>query len=320
MDERRYRAAERRLWDSVGAEPAERVLQLERTGVRVRVQEVGEGPPVVFIHGATNGGMSWASLAARLEGFRCLLLDRPGCGLSDPLPGTLDDPADLAAYGDALLVDVLDALQIDHSHVVATSFGGYFALRAAAAHSDRVRGIVEFGWTVGSPAKALPLMLRFGSLPRVGRLLGMMPITERGVRAMLSNIGLRQALASGAFSQVMIDAYVALLRDTNTMRNELKAGPHTFQLQGINKDTLLPASLLGTIRCPAYFLWGEDDPMGDAEIAEAFVAPIPAAKLDIMSGAGHAVWIDDVERAAAATHAFLAAGTASSGPALAALS
>jgi pimeloyl-ACP methyl ester carboxylesterase len=101
------------------------------------------------------------------------------------------------------------------------------------------------------------------------------------------------------------------------MRNELKAGPHTFQLRGINKGTLLPASLLGMIRCPTYFLWGEDDPMGDAETAAAFVAQIPGAQLDMMTGAGHAVWIDDVERVAAMTRAFLAAVAASSRPVLA---
>jgi 2-hydroxy-6-oxonona-2,4-dienedioate hydrolase len=151
MNEARYREAERQLWESVGVTPTEQQLRLDRIGVTVRVQEVGVGPAVVFVHGSTNSGVSWAPLIARLNGFHCLLVDRPGCGLSEPLPNTLDDPVRLGTYGDALIVDVLDALGLDHAHVVATSFGGYFALRAAAAHPDRVDRVVEFGWTVGAP-------------------------------------------------------------------------------------------------------------------------------------------------------------------------
>jgi homoserine acetyltransferase len=96
-------------------------------------------------------------------------------------------PERLRAYGDALIVDVLDALRLDHARVVGTSFGGYFSLRAAAAHPGRIDRIVEFGWTVGSPTKTLPLMLRLGGIPTLGRLVGMMPISERGVRAMLAS-------------------------------------------------------------------------------------------------------------------------------------
>ena len=306
MDEARYRAAEERLWQSVGVTPAERRIRLDRTAVTVRVQEAGDGPAVAIVHGLSNSGVSWAPLVAGLEGFRCLLVDRPGCGLSEPLPYTLDDPQRLSAYGDSLIVDVLDALGLDHAHVVATSFGGYFALRGAAAHPERIDRVVEFGWTVGAPIGAVPLMLRIGSIPTIGRLAGIVPPNERAVRAMLRSIGLRGALATGRFTQQMMDAYLSLLRDTNTMRNELKAGPHTFRWRGLNESVLLPQSLLGAIHTPTYFLWGEDDPMGDEEIARQFVSNIPGAEIEMMAGAGHAVWVDEPHLAAAATRRFLA--------------
>ena len=62
MNEARYREAERRLWESVGVTPTEQQLRLERTGVTVRVQEAGDGPAVVFVHGLSNSGVSWAPL------------------------------------------------------------------------------------------------------------------------------------------------------------------------------------------------------------------------------------------------------------------
>lgn len=309
VNEARYRHAEQQLWQSIGATPTEQRLHLPRTNVTVRVQEIGEGPPIVFVHGASNSGVSWATLAARPSGFRCVLLDRPGCGLSEPLRYTFDDPERLETVGDALIVDILDALQIDRAHVVATSFGGYFALRAAAAHPERIAGTMLFGWTVGSPVGAVPLMLRLGSLPTVGRIVGMMPVNERGVRAMLRSIGLRNALATGRFSQQMVDTYVSLLRDTNTMRNELRQGPHAFGLRGFNEAVRLPVVLLRSIHTPTYFLWGTDDPMGGAEIAREFVGPIPGAELEIMPGAGHAPWLDDLDHASATTRRFFGDAT-----------
>ena len=92
MNEVAYRAAEARLWGSVGVEPVERMIHLDRNDVDVRVQEVGTGPPVLFIHGANTSGASWVRVAAALQGYRCLVLDRPGTGLSPTLarPVTTD--------------------------------------------------------------------------------------------------------------------------------------------------------------------------------------------------------------------------------------
>jgi pimeloyl-[acyl-carrier protein] methyl ester esterase len=80
-------------------------------------------------------------------------------------------------------------------------------------------------------------------------------------------------------------------------------------LRGISKDTLLSADVLGAIRTPAYFLWGEGDPIRAASTARAFTAHIPGAKLEMMPGAGHAVWVDDAEYVAGTTRRFLAGTT-----------
>lgn len=151
MNEVRYREAERRLWQSVGVTPTEQRVQLGRTGITVRVQEVGQGPAVVLLHGTSNSGASWAPLVARLDGFRCVVLDRPGCGLSEPLVTRFDDLERLGTFADTLVIDLLDAMRLDDAHLVATSFGGYIALRTAAAHPDRIGRMVEFGWTFGAP-------------------------------------------------------------------------------------------------------------------------------------------------------------------------
>ena len=106
----RYRAAERQLWSSLGIAPRERRVRLPQIGTEVRVQELGTGRPVLFVHGASTCGTSWADLAVRLPDMHCLLLDRPGTGLSDPLDPPIRGVADLVAMGDTLVSDVLDGL------------------------------------------------------------------------------------------------------------------------------------------------------------------------------------------------------------------
>ena len=61
---------------------------------------------------------------------------------------------------------------------------------------------------------------------------------------------------------------------------------------------------------PVCFLWGEEDPFGGAEIARRFVEHLPNAELELLPGAGHAVWIDDPDRAAATVRRFLGADRA----------
>jgi pimeloyl-ACP methyl ester carboxylesterase len=104
----------------------------------------------------------------------------------------------------------------------------------------------------------------------------------------------------------MIGAFHSLLRDTDTMVNEVTAGPRLLRpIHGFDETSLLSPAVLASIRTPAFFLWGGDDPFGGAEVARAFTAQIPGAELELMAGAGHAVWIDDPERAAKTVDTFL---------------
>ena len=72
-----------------------------------------KGHPALFINGASNAGTSWMSLMVALEGFRCIALDRPGCGLSDPIAGgSLRDIDAVESYADELLGEVLDRARV----------------------------------------------------------------------------------------------------------------------------------------------------------------------------------------------------------------
>ena len=305
-DVERYRAAEARLWNEVGVEPTQRRVTLA-SGGEVRIQEIGEGPPVVFIHGGAIAGASWAHLAARLSGVRCILVDRPGCGMSDPIVGgPLRELAELEKYADTLLEQLLDALELEHAAVAGTSYGGFFAFRGAAAIPDRVTKLIEYSWLIGAPAESTPFSARIGSLPGVQALTTRMPMTRPMVKAALRQFGLGKAIDSGAFDDVMLDWAHALLRHTDTMANDLGSSPKLFTpIRGQNTDVLLTDDLLSKLMMPVLFLWGEDDPNGGAAIAREFAPRLPDAELKIIAGAQHAPWIDDLDTCTALTQAFL---------------
>jgi pimeloyl-ACP methyl ester carboxylesterase len=306
--EKRYRAAERRYWDHEGVPVTEEWARLPRAGTRARLQVVGDGPPVLFVHGGSVSGTCWAPLVARLRGFRCLVLDRPGCGLSEPLTRRVSDLADFAALADSLVVDVLDGLGLERAHLVATSVGGYHALRSASVHPDRIGAVMELGFPIGAPIGNVPLVMRLSGVRTLGRLMARVPMTERAVRSMLAQIGLRQALQAGRLSQEGVDWFRATLRHTSTMRHELDSTPILRPLRGLASAALLDDGVLGAIRSPVHFVWGENDPFGGADIARPFVARIPGAALEMIPG-GHAVWLDDADGVAATTQLFLSGRT-----------
>ncbi len=313
-DEARYRQAEQGWWDTFGLRPVERWVELPGLGTVVRVLEVGEGgPPVLFLHGASSGATSWAPLAARLASrHRCLLVDRPGCGLSPAPPRALrfgsgsgrrraDVFDGFAALADELAVAVLDGLGVERAALVATSLGGHLGLRAAAAHPDRVERLVCLGWPVGAPGDPVPLTMRLASIGWLGRLGARVPVSGRMVRRILKRLG----IGVDALGPAGVAWFRAIVNRTPTVANELAAVPPVMGLRGQRPEALLTDGLLRRIQTPTLFVWGTDDPFGGTAAGEAFAPRVPGARLCLV-GAGHAPWIDAPQLVALTTAAFLA--------------
>lgn len=104
----------------------------------VEYADLGEGPPVLVVHG-TPGGSDQAVLMGRFlaaNGFRVIAPSRPGylgTKLTDEL-ATPDAQADLHAA-------LLDALGVDRAAVLAWSGGGPSSYRLAAKHPGRVSAL-----------------------------------------------------------------------------------------------------------------------------------------------------------------------------------
>jgi pimeloyl-ACP methyl ester carboxylesterase len=109
-------------------------------GVRLYLEEAGEGPPVLFVHEFAGDHRSWEpQVRALSRRYRCITYNARGYPPSD-VP---DDPA---AYSQARAVAdaiaVLDALGIERAHVVGLSMGGFATLHLGLRHPDRARSLV----------------------------------------------------------------------------------------------------------------------------------------------------------------------------------
>lgn len=129
-------------------------------GVRLRYVDVGEGDPVILLHGFALGvEMNWAptGLLESLPGeFRLIAVDLRGHGKSDK-PGESD------GYGPEFVNDVLrlmDHLGIRQAYVVGYSMGGRIALKLLTEHPDRVRAAVLGGSGWAPPGTPPPAEIR----------------------------------------------------------------------------------------------------------------------------------------------------------------
>src|SRR5687768_2970718 len=110
----------------------------ELTDVRCYYELLGEGEPLLLIPGLGVTAAVWEPIAPELaEHFSLILVDNRGMGRSVAKrePATLNDFC-------SDLVELLDHLQIERSHVLGLSLGGVIAHRFAVEHADSVDQLV----------------------------------------------------------------------------------------------------------------------------------------------------------------------------------
>jgi pimeloyl-ACP methyl ester carboxylesterase len=114
--------------------------KLKANGLTFHVQQAGEGPDVVLIHGVTGDLSIWFLSKAMTElarTHRVTAFDLRGHGYSD-VPPTGYTSADHAAD----LFALMDQLDIAHAKLVGHSFGAVIALHAATLAPERVNALV----------------------------------------------------------------------------------------------------------------------------------------------------------------------------------
>ena len=109
-------------------------------GVRLHYYRtpVTDKPPLVMVHGITDNGLCWTTLALKLQDeFNIYMLDARGHGLSDPF--TANDHADTLIND---VVAAVKALKLEQPILVGHSMGAHTVMRLAAEYPELPRAVV----------------------------------------------------------------------------------------------------------------------------------------------------------------------------------
>ena len=240
-------------------------MQVVRTrGLEVAYERVGEGPPLIFVHGGAEDGRVWQpQLAALADEFTVVAWDEPGAGRSSDVPAGFG----LAEYAHCLAA-LIEAIALGPAHVVGLSWGGTVVQELYRHHPELVATLILVDTYAGWK----------GSLP------------EEEVRARVE--GVRQMLAApdeefdptypGLFAGDPPAEFVALLEQiaADVRRESLRT--EVLVMAEADQRDLLPR-----IAVPTLLIWGERDVRSPLSVARQFEQAIPDAKLVVIPEAGH---------------------------------
>jgi pimeloyl-ACP methyl ester carboxylesterase len=239
-------------------------------GLEIAYRRAGEGPALVFIHGAGADSRVWQpQLAALSDEFTVVAWDEPGAGRSSDLPVGFG----LADYA-SCLAELIEALELGPVHVAGLSWGGTVAQELYRHRPELVAALVladtYAGWK--------------GSLPAAE------------VRARVE--GARRMLAApsdefdptlpGLFAADPPAEFVPLLEE---IARDVR--PVSLSTQLALMATTDQRDRLPSIAVPTLLIWGEQDARSPLFVARQFEQAIADAKLVLIPGCGH---VSNLER------------------------
>ncbi len=262
-------------------------------GAEVNYVEVGEGEPVLFVHGLSGCWQNWLE---NLPHFgrerRAIALDLPGFGAS-PMPSW---PIGIPAYG-RLVHDFCEKLGIEGVALVGNSMGGFVAAEAVTAAPEHFSDLVlvsaagilntwnpearatatAWAWKSFAPTVS-GLARRIVSRPR-GRQLALGPFLRYPNR--LEADLLWEQIVGGAECPGFADALRAVIRHDIRER-------------------------LGGIELPTLIVWGLEDRVIPVAAAVSYRRRIPHSRLEIFERTGHVPQLERPLRFNALLDEFLA--------------
>jgi pimeloyl-ACP methyl ester carboxylesterase len=223
---------------------------------RLEVARMGEGPPVLFVHGSVVGAeLTWRRQHPLAERWTLVIPNRPGFGGSPPLPrGDFEVEARLFAE-----------LLGDGAHLVGHSYGAVIALLAAAARPEAVLSL-----TVSEP----------GALKLAG--------TEEGERMIAHGEMLyaaRDRIARDDFLRLFRSGTGSSRATPEKLPDELLRGAELAMRERPPWEADIPLDALADAGLPVLAISGGHSPVFEA------VCDTIAARLDgeraVIEGRGH---------------------------------
>jgi 2-hydroxymuconate-semialdehyde hydrolase len=236
-------------------------------GELTHYHELGEGTPILFLHGSGTGVTAaanwWLNLPELSELGRCIAIDSIGYGQTVVGEDT--------AYGIREWVDhairVLDALGIEKTWVVGNSLGGWLALQFAIDHPERLLGIVS----MGTGGAKLTGALKGHSNP---------VLTPEGIRTALELFVVDTSLVTDELVNLR---YQAALNDTAASRLAQVVAARDRDRHELPLDL----EALAKFELPVLLIHGMQDAVIPVSRTWDLLAAIPNADAHIFSQCGH---------------------------------
>lgn len=226
------------------------------------IDQEGEGPAVLLLHGLGATSNSFQPLMPALRGRRVVRPDLPGAGRSATPRGELN----VRSIVDALIRACAD-LGIQEADLVGHSFGSLVAQHLAQAKPELARTLTLLGPII-EPADAARERLR--GRAQLARDVGMATVADQ-----VSSAG----LASG--SDENNSAAVAFVRESH-MRQDVEGFAKSCEaLAGASRADAR------ALKMPVLIVTGEEDAVGPPSVAHQLADEVSRGKAVILPGCGH---------------------------------
>ena len=265
-------------------------------GRRIRAHVTGEGPTIVFVHGALVNANLWRKVVPRLDGFKRVTLDLPLGSHLEPMPKDADmRPPALAD----LIADSLEALELDDVTVVGSDTGGGLTQILAVSRPQRIGALVLTSCDAfeNFPPRFFRIVLAPARIP------GAIPIAFGGLRARAMR---RLPIAYGWLTNEQIDADAEDSYVLPVLTNKAVARDVRRVLRGLDSKYTIDAALkLAGWDRPALIAWSENDRFFPLEHGERLAKIIPGARFEQIDDARTFSAEDQPERLAGLIGAFV---------------
>jgi pimeloyl-ACP methyl ester carboxylesterase len=258
--------------------------------IELSYERTGSGPPLLAINGMSGTLLSWGEpfLAPLRESFEVIVYDHRGVGESSRMeaPAVQEDPIITIAELARDAAGLLDALGLDSAHVLGISMGGMVAQElalAGRAGANRVRTLTlgctycgGEGATFATPAVLQRLVESLRS----------------GDRELALRTGWEICVAPPVRDDPELYAtYRAIALTRRAPQATIMA-----QMQAIAAhDT---STRLSELELPTLIVHGTADELIPVQNAHAIAGHMPAARLELLDGAGHLFFWEDPLRSA----------------------
>jgi pimeloyl-ACP methyl ester carboxylesterase len=263
-------------------------------GAKVNYVEMGEGTPVVFIHGLSGCWQNWLeNIPFFARGHRVIAMDLPGFGSSD-LPNE-----DISIPGYGRFVDAfLESIGVECAAIIGNSMGGFIAAETAIAVPHRIERLV----LVSAAGGYLPTRVR-------------------------DRLGLTAFRVSAPFTPAVIARREELMRRPrlrssmllSVVRYPSRISPELVYevTSGAGKPGFLSAlkalasydfrDRLPSIEDPTLIVWGRNDRIVSVKGADVYERLIPGSRKVIFEQTGHVPMLERPARFNKVVSEFLAA-------------